>query len=213
MSRSASAAPRSPATVEKRANIGVALPISEKILALVYLVISCVTAKVPKAPAPLACIRRSGITSRSKCAIFSINHTFSSKAGPRLPAVLIFWLSSTGAPNACVSFFIILLSFVLGYWLLESPSPPAVADVSEAAAKRAIRYASGVLCISLPRDIAHDSTLRPRVWNRPDTYQSFSDTFMTLSCEDSSCRKMPDSGHGIRGAGQLAWRRDQIIFV
>jgi hypothetical protein len=35
MSRSASAAPRSPATVEKRANIGVCLPIWEKILALV----------------------------------------------------------------------------------------------------------------------------------------------------------------------------------
>ena len=35
MSRSASAAPRSPATVEKRANIGVCLPISEKIFALV----------------------------------------------------------------------------------------------------------------------------------------------------------------------------------
>ena len=35
MSRSASAAPRSPATVEKRANIGVCLPISEKIFAFV----------------------------------------------------------------------------------------------------------------------------------------------------------------------------------
>ena len=47
MSRSASAAPRSPATVEKRANISVCLPTSEKILALLYRVMSFVTVKVP----------------------------------------------------------------------------------------------------------------------------------------------------------------------
>src|SRR5437660_5623094 len=73
MSRSASAAPRSPATVEKRANIGVCLPIALKIFALVKRVMSCVTVKVPWAPQPLACMRRSGITSRSKCASFSIS--------------------------------------------------------------------------------------------------------------------------------------------
>ena len=39
---------------EKRANIFVTLPISEKIFAFVYGVISCVTVKVPKAPVPLA---------------------------------------------------------------------------------------------------------------------------------------------------------------
>ena len=66
MSRSASAAPRSPATVEKRTNNGVCLPTSEKIFAFVYFVISLVTVKVPNAPDPLACMRRSGITSRSK---------------------------------------------------------------------------------------------------------------------------------------------------
>jgi hypothetical protein len=47
MSRSASAAPRSPATVEKRANRSVFLPTWEKIFALVYLVMSWVTVKVP----------------------------------------------------------------------------------------------------------------------------------------------------------------------
>src|SRR5260370_32980354 len=83
MSLSASAAPRSPATVEKRANISVCLRTSEKICALVYLVMSWVTVNVPKAPAPFACIRRSGITSRSKCAIFSRSQMFSSNAGPR----------------------------------------------------------------------------------------------------------------------------------
>jgi hypothetical protein len=61
MSRSASAAPRSPATTEKRANMGVCLPISEKIFAFVKRVMSCVTVKVPWAPQPFACIRRSGI--------------------------------------------------------------------------------------------------------------------------------------------------------
>ena len=47
MSRSASAAPRSPATVEKRTKRSVFLPTSEKILALVYWVMSWVTVKVP----------------------------------------------------------------------------------------------------------------------------------------------------------------------
>src|ERR1700712_2382577 len=105
MSRSASAAPRSPATVEKRANISVFLPIAEKIAARVYLVMSWVTVKVPNAPDPFACMRRSGITSRSKWASFSRNHTSSSSAGPRGPAVRMFWLSTTGAPKTVVSFF------------------------------------------------------------------------------------------------------------
>src|SRR5690606_42088677 len=54
-----SAAPRSPATVVKRANISVCLPTLEKIAARVYFVMSWVTVKVPKAPEPLACMRRS----------------------------------------------------------------------------------------------------------------------------------------------------------
>ncbi len=47
MSRSASAAPRSPATVEKRANSSVFLPFLENSAALVYLVMSLVTVNVP----------------------------------------------------------------------------------------------------------------------------------------------------------------------
>jgi hypothetical protein len=35
------------------------------------------------------CMRRSGITSRSKCAIFSISQTSCSSAGPRGPAVMM----------------------------------------------------------------------------------------------------------------------------
>src|SRR5947208_14548459 len=63
---------------------------------------SCVTVKVPCAPAPLACMRRSGMTSRSKCASFSINQRSCSSAGPRGPAVRMFRLSVTGVPVACV---------------------------------------------------------------------------------------------------------------
>src|SRR5215472_2015261 len=102
MSRSASAAPRSPATVEKRANIGVCLPISEKIFAFVKRVMSCVTVKVPWAPQPFACIRRSGITSRSKCASFSSSQMSCKSAGPRRPAVMMLVLSATGAPAPVV---------------------------------------------------------------------------------------------------------------
>src|SRR6516162_4967649 len=94
-----------PATVEKRANIGVCLPISEKIFAFVKRVMSCVTVKVPWAPQPLACIRRSGITSRSKCASFSISQRSCKSAGPRGPAVMMLVLSATGAPASVVKRF------------------------------------------------------------------------------------------------------------
>src|SRR5438270_3827309 len=114
MSRSASAAPRSPATVEKRANIGVCLPIALKIFALVNRVMSCVTVKVPWAPQPLACMRRSGITSRSKCAIFSISQMSSSSEGPRRPAVMMLVLSATGAPVALVNRFAVDMRNSLG---------------------------------------------------------------------------------------------------
>src|SRR5450830_1261203 len=109
MSRSASAAPRSPATMEKRTNMSVFLPMAEKILALVYLVMSWVTVKLPNAPEPLAYIRRSGMTSRSKWPSFSRNQTSWSSIGPRGPAVIAFWLSGTGAPAAVVSFFLSLM--------------------------------------------------------------------------------------------------------
>src|SRR5690606_21782485 len=99
MSRSASAAPRSPATVVKRANISVFLPTDSKIFARVYLVMSLVTVKVPKAPEPLACMRRSGITSRTNWPSFSCSQTSCDSSGPRGPAVRLFWLSGTGAPN------------------------------------------------------------------------------------------------------------------
>src|SRR5215472_16053728 len=70
MSRSASAAPGSPATVEKRRNASVFLPIAEKSFAFEYLEMSLVMVSVPKAPEPLYC---SGIrlwlvrTDRGEC--------------------------------------------------------------------------------------------------------------------------------------------------
>src|SRR5258706_6990487 len=66
---------------------------------------SCVTVKVPWAPQPLACMRRSGIPSRSKGAIFSISHMSCSSAGPRRPAVMMLVLSATGDPVAFVNRF------------------------------------------------------------------------------------------------------------
>src|SRR3546814_651027 len=64
---------------------------------------SWVTLNVPKAPEPLACMRRSGMTSRSKWASFSRNHRSWSSIGPRGPAVMLSWLLVTGAPAAVVS--------------------------------------------------------------------------------------------------------------
>src|SRR4030081_862770 len=64
---------------------------------------SWVTVKVPWAPDPLACMRRSGITSRAKCASFSISQTSCNSAGPRGPAVWMFKLSVTGVPDAWAS--------------------------------------------------------------------------------------------------------------
>src|SRR5699024_11082839 len=86
---------------------------SEKIAAFVYLVISCVTLNRPKAPEPLACILRSGITSLSKCASFSRNQTSCKSIGPLGPAVIEFWLSGTGAPAAVVNLFLFWLLFLL----------------------------------------------------------------------------------------------------
>src|ERR1700757_1819537 len=64
---------------------------------------SFVTLNVPYAPQPFACMRRSGITSRSNCAIFSISQMSWSSAGPRAPAVMMLVLSATGAPVALVN--------------------------------------------------------------------------------------------------------------
>src|SRR5258705_6984608 len=66
---------------------------------------SCVTVKVPYAPQPLACMRRSGITSRSKCAIFSISQMSCRIAGPGGRAVMMLVLSGTGDPVALVNSF------------------------------------------------------------------------------------------------------------
>ena len=66
-------------------------------------VISCVTSKYPNAPAPLAWTTLSGILSRSKWAISSMNVMSCSKIGPRGPAVRVLSLSSTGAPPLVVN--------------------------------------------------------------------------------------------------------------
>src|ERR1700720_3378011 len=47
-------------------------------------------------------MRRSGITSRSKCASFSSSQMSCNSAGPRGPAVMMLVLSATGAPFSLV---------------------------------------------------------------------------------------------------------------
>ena len=59
------------ATVEQRISRSVCLPMAPNSLALVYLEMSCVTVKVPKAPEPLAWTTRSGMRSRFWWASFS----------------------------------------------------------------------------------------------------------------------------------------------
>src|SRR5690625_7529423 len=85
--------------------------------ARVYWVISLVTVKVPKAPEPLACMRRSGITSRTKLANFSFSQVSWAKRGPRGPAVKLSRLDTTGATKTvvkCVNghFFVYLYVFI-----------------------------------------------------------------------------------------------------
>ena len=76
----------------------VLLPTFSKTFALVYLVISWVISKYPKAPAPLAWTTRSGILSRSKWAISSMKLTSWSKTGPRGPTVWVAVFTPIGAP-------------------------------------------------------------------------------------------------------------------
>src|SRR5690554_1258376 len=58
-------------------------------------------------------MRRSGITSRSKWASFSKNQTSCNNCGPLGPAVITFWLSTTGQPALVVSFFLSLIVHTL----------------------------------------------------------------------------------------------------
>ena len=69
-----------------------------------------VTLKVPYAPEPFACMRRSGMTSRSKCASFSIIQLSWSIMGPRSPAVSVWLLSATGLPTSFVSLVVSIRS-------------------------------------------------------------------------------------------------------
>src|ERR1700739_949951 len=87
---------------------------------------SLVTVKVPYAPQPFACMRRSGITSRSNCAIFSINQMSCSSAGPRGPAVMMLVLSGTGAPVALADGG--ALRLVIGWRLVIAFLPLIQAD-------------------------------------------------------------------------------------
>jgi len=62
-----------PQNPDKKTTVSVFLPICEKTLADVYLLMSWVTVSVPSAPQPLAWTVRSAIRSRFWCASFSIS--------------------------------------------------------------------------------------------------------------------------------------------
>lgn len=91
--------------MEKRTNASVSAP-GWNTFAFVYALMSPVTLNVPYAPEPFACMRRSGMTSRSKCASFSIIQLSWSIMGPRSPAVRVWLLSATGLPTSFVSFVV-----------------------------------------------------------------------------------------------------------
>src|SRR5690554_5833622 len=100
---------------------------------------SLVTVKVPNAPEPLACIRRSGITSRTKFASFSLSHKSWVSNGPRAPAVILFWLSTTGAPASVVrwvtghflkSWLIIVLRYCIHVLTLDTGWILQTGDIS-----------------------------------------------------------------------------------
>ena len=65
--------------------------------------ISFVTTKTPWAPLPLAWTTLSGILSLSNFANLSIRWGSWIRTGPTYPAVMEFWLSSTGTPWEVVS--------------------------------------------------------------------------------------------------------------
>ena len=105
---------------------------------------SFVTVKVPKAPQPLACMRRSGITSRSKCASFSMSQISCSSAGPRGPAVMMLVLSATGAPVALVN----LMADMLGSRICVSI---CVEGRGNAAARQLLQADPRITLQKLPR--------------------------------------------------------------
>src|SRR3546814_5470898 len=85
---------------------------------------SWVTVKVPKAPEPLACMRRSGITWRTKLPSVSCSHTSCDSSGPRGPAGRLSWLLGTGAPNWVVRW----VGLGLSDGLLMALAPDVVAN-------------------------------------------------------------------------------------
>ena len=66
-------------------------------------------------PKPLACIRLSGITSRSKWASLSVNQGSCKATGPLTPAVSVFWLSAMGRPFSAVK-YCLSLCFIAKIW-------------------------------------------------------------------------------------------------
>src|SRR6266853_2320099 len=113
-SRSVSGAPSSAATIEKRRNNGVRLPLFRK-AALVHGVTSAVTSKWPKAPPPLTWYTRSGMRSRTKWASFSFRYLSCSRLGPPGPTVSEYSSLGAGMPASVVVIGLCCLRWSLIY--------------------------------------------------------------------------------------------------
>jgi hypothetical protein len=81
-------------TTELQEITGVGAAACEKIFARVYRVMPRVTVTLPHAPEHLACMRRSGITSRSKWVNFPRDPASCRMLRARGPAMMVFWLSA-----------------------------------------------------------------------------------------------------------------------
>ncbi len=103
MSRTVSAEPREPSTVEKRVNTGVSTSLPRN-AALVTLAAVPYPLKTPCAAAPRACTTRSGMRSWSKWVIFSRRWWSWSRTGPRGPALREWSVSYSRAPCAVVRY-------------------------------------------------------------------------------------------------------------
>jgi hypothetical protein len=102
VSRTVSAEPRDPSTVENRTNTGVSRPASARNGAFVTVEALPYAWNTPCAAAPRACTARSGIRSWSKWVIFSRRWKSSSSDGPRGPAFNEWSVSESRRPCAVV---------------------------------------------------------------------------------------------------------------
>src|ERR1700752_1846875 len=102
------------------------------------------------------------ITSRWKCASFSISQTSCSSAGPRGPAVMMFTLSVTGAPDACVkNGRFVLSSITVSFDSSWRPRPHVAGALRESTGNISCGYSPAFSVCTLVEDRANEVEARP----------------------------------------------------